>query len=95
MPCCSSAPALNPMLITEILPFENFEFLSVITSDSGDGIILLNLKSFAQLFNLFGCFCFVYQKFYPCVSREIIDNNQDVLLSTQAFGSGWTHEINM
>lgn len=83
------------MFITIILQFSNFEFLFVITSDYGDRIILLNLKSFAQLFNLFGSFSFVYQKFYPYVSREIIDNNQDVLVSTQVFGSDWTHEINM
>src|SRR3954465_63366 len=60
------------------------EFCTIITSDMLQRYFIFGLISLRESFEDIDQFSFVVEKEYPGVAREIINNNETILVSSQA-----------
>src|SRR3954465_10326639 len=60
------------------------EFCTIITSDMLQRYFILGLSSLSESFEDIDHFALVIEKEYPGVAREIINNNETILVASQA-----------
>src|SRR3954463_9021395 len=61
------------------------ELCTIITSDMLQRYFIFDLSSLSESFEDIDHFAFIIEKEYPGVAREIIDNNETILVASQAF----------
>src|SRR3954466_12503202 len=60
------------------------QFCTIITSDMLQGYFIFGLSSLSESFEDINHFAFIIEKEYPGVARKIIDNNETILVASQA-----------
>jgi hypothetical protein len=73
---------LDSIWATEFFELGIFKFSSMITADSHNLAILLNLNLLEQMLSYIKSIRFSPNRNSPCISREVINNNQNISFPT-------------
>src|SRR3954470_23492882 len=94
--CISSREFMSETIgIKKIFDMCIIEFCTIITSDMLQRYFILGLSSLGESFEDIDNFALIIEKEYPCISREIINNNETILVASKASIILRTEQIHM
>src|SRR3954464_3250095 len=81
--CISSKEFMSKTIgIKKIFDVCIFEFCTIITSDMLQRYFILGLSSLSESFEDIDHFALIIEKEYPSIAREIINNNETILVAS-------------
>src|SRR3954469_13704501 len=82
--CISSREFTSETIgIKKIFDMCILELCTIITSDMLQRYFILGLSSLSESFEHIDNFALIIKKEYPCIAREIINNNASIILRTE------------